>query len=86
MSIHIFISSVQWEFAEERKMLAAAEQKYDTAEECHKYRSIFKNPQMETGLLEMTIPEKPTSFFQKYRSTEAGIQFLAHNSGVQNEK
>lgn len=86
MSIHIFISSVQREFAEERKMLAAAEQKYDTAEECHKYRSIFKKTQMETGLLEISISEKPTSSLQKYWSTEAGIQFLAHNSEVQNEK
>ncbi|MBW1705438.1 MAG: hypothetical protein JRJ86_09760 [Deltaproteobacteria bacterium] len=34
----------------------------------------YLQPALNAGLMEMTIPEKPTSRMQKYRLTEKGIQ------------
>ncbi len=42
-----------------------------------KFRKQMLKPLIETGLLEMTIPEKPTSSRQKYRLTEKGRDILA---------
>jgi ATP-dependent DNA helicase RecG len=41
-----------------------------------KFRDQFIKPLLETGLLEMTIPDKPKSSRQKYRTTEAGLEKL----------
>lgn len=41
-----------------------------------KFRHQVLNPLIEAGLLEMTIPDKPTSSKQKYRLTEKGRAFL----------
>ncbi len=41
-----------------------------------KFKKNYINPLLDAGLLEMTIPEKPTSSQQKYRTTEKGIQLL----------
>ena len=37
-----------------------------------KFRDGIVKPPIEAGLLELTIPDKPRSRMQKYRTTEAG--------------
>jgi len=41
----------------------------------HFINAVIK-PLLESGLLEMTIPDKPSSSKQKYRITERGKEFL----------
>jgi ATP-dependent DNA helicase RecG len=41
------------------------------------FYNTFLKPALKTGLLEMTIPEKPRSKLQKYQLTEAGRQWMA---------
>ncbi len=41
-----------------------------------KFRHQVLNPLIETGLLEMTIPDKPTSSKQRYRLTDEGRKIL----------
>jgi len=42
-----------------------------------KFRNQVLNPLLQAGLLEMTIPEKPTSSNQKYRLTSKGRNLIA---------
>jgi ATP-dependent DNA helicase RecG len=42
-----------------------------------KFRDQVLNPLIEMGLIEMTIPGKPTSSLQKYRLTQKGRDFIA---------
>ena len=41
-----------------------------------KFRNQVLKPLVKAGWLEMTVPDKPTSSRQKYRTTEAGRQTL----------
>jgi len=41
-----------------------------------KFRNQVLRPLLDAGLIEMTIPDKPTSSKQKYRLTETGKQIL----------
>jgi hypothetical protein len=41
-----------------------------------KFRDQIVRPLLEAGLLEMTIPDKPRSSRQRYRTTPAGARFL----------
>ena len=41
------------------------------------FRNSYIEPMVETGWLERTIPDKPTSRFQKYRLTEKGREWLS---------
>jgi hypothetical protein len=38
------------------------------------FRQRYLAPALESGLIEMTIPDKPNSHLQKYRLTAAGRQ------------
>jgi ATP-dependent DNA helicase RecG len=46
-----------------------------------KYRNQVLNPLLAAKLVEMTIPDKPTSSRQQYRTTQAGRQFLEQLDG-----
>jgi ATP-dependent DNA helicase RecG len=41
------------------------------------FRILYLTPALESGLIEMTIPDKPRSSKQQYRITEKGRRFLA---------
>ena len=49
------------------------------------FKKNFIAPLLDAGLLEMTIPDKPTSSQQKYQTTAKGLQFLADSSELKNE-
>jgi len=41
------------------------------------FREAYLVPALTAGLIEMTIPDKPTSSKQKYRLTQKGKDFIA---------
>ena len=45
-----------------------------------KFRNDVLKPLLQTGWLEMTIPDKPRSSKQRYRSTPAGLKALEEAS------
>ena len=45
------------------------------------FREAYLVPALKTGLIEMTIPDKPRSGNQKYRITPKGRQVLAQSKG-----
>jgi ATP-dependent DNA helicase RecG len=49
-----------------------------------KFRNLFIRPLLESGLLQLTVPEKPRSRMQRYRLTSAGEEALkrADNKAV----
>ena len=38
----------------------------------HHFTNVYLRPALEAGLIEMTLPDKPTSQNQRYRRTAAG--------------
>lgn len=40
------------------------------------FRKKYIMPLVESNLLEMTIPDKPNSRLQKYKTTNLGVQFI----------
>lgn len=40
------------------------------------FRALYLAPALDAGLIEMTIPDKPNSRLQKYRTTAAGKTYL----------
>ena len=46
-----------------------------------KFRNQVLRPLLEAGWIEMTIPDKPTSKMQRYRTTAAGREVLAAVEG-----
>lgn len=47
-----------------------------------KFRKDILVPLIEQGLLEMTIPNKPRSGNQRYRTTPEGVAFLEGNRDI----
>jgi len=43
------------------------------------FKRIYLDPALADGLIEMTIPDKPTSRLQKYRLTEKGRKLLENS-------
>jgi DNA-binding PadR family transcriptional regulator len=43
-----------------------------------KFRDQVLKPLIEAGFIEMTVPDKPRSSKQRYRTTPAGHAFLAN--------
>ena len=41
------------------------------------FRDRYLRPSMALGVVEMTIPDKPNSRFQRYRITEKGRQLIS---------
>ncbi len=46
-----------------------------------KFRNAIVRPLIEAGLLELTVPDKPTSRLQRYRTTAAGLTVLERPDG-----
>lgn len=44
-----------------------------------KFQVAVVKPLLAAGLLEMTIPDKPRSSRQRYRTTRAGMELLKEN-------
>ena len=44
------------------------------------FRTTYLEPLLDAGLLEMTIPDKPKSSRQQYRTTAAGVGVLKDES------
>lgn len=44
------------------------------------FRTTYLEPLLDVGLLEMTIPDKPKSSRQQYRTTAAGLRALKDES------
>ena len=51
-----------------------------------KFRDQVIQPPMDQGLLEMTLPDKPTSSQQKYLLTEQGAAWLVNLTETGNKK
>ncbi len=45
------------------------------------FRLVYLRPALSAGLIEMTIPGKPRSSKQRYRTAEAGLAMLHRHAG-----
>ena len=46
------------------------------------FRSTYMKPALETGVVEMTLPEKPNGSNQRYRLTALGQRWLEKHTGT----
>ncbi len=51
-----------------------------------KFQVAVVKPLLAAGLLEMTLPDKPRSFRQRYRTTRAGTSLLKPDESTTNGK
>ena len=52
----------------------------------HHFIESYLNPALEAGLIEMTLPDKPTSRHQRYRRTAKGEEFVERIKGKSDAK
>lgn len=67
----MLIAASSWETSREQLQSAAG------LRDREHFRKAYLNVLLNSGLLEMTIPDKPRSSKQRYRLTALGRQFLA---------
>ena len=63
------------EFCLQARKIAELQKKFGYSDRTY-FRHNHIQPLLDDGLLEMTIPDKPTSSQQKYRTTAKGLQLL----------
>ena len=70
------VSAIQGEMtrAEIQKKLGLADEKH--------FREKYQQPGLKLGVIEMTVPDKPQSPFQKYRLTAAGKRLISRDQTV----
>ena len=70
------VSAIQGEMtrAEIQKKLRLADEKH--------FRKNYQQPGLKLGVIEMTVPDKPQSPFQKYRLTAAGKRLISRDQTV----
>ena len=70
------VSAIQGEMtrAEIQKKLGLADEKH--------FREKYQQPGLKLGVIEMTVPDKPRSPFQKYRLTSAGKRLASRDPMV----
>ena len=68
------------DFCREPRQVGEIRQKFGYSDRTY-FRNNHIQPLLDDGMLEMTIPDKPTSSQQKYRTTAKGLRLLEISSG-----